>query len=137
MPSITSDSNGVPVEFYHGSHRDMLEFSAVRYDGVGGAYFTTSKQDAADYADMVCIEEGDVPTIMTAHLRLDNPFRMHGTESQEISLTRIAELKSQGYDGVIGVTDQGEDYEYVVFDPDQIAIISCDPILIPSPAARL
>ena len=70
---------------------------------------------------MVCIEDGDEETVMAVHLKLINPFLMHGIESHELSMQMIDELKARGHDGVIGVDEKScEPFEYVVFDPDQV-----------------
>jgi len=116
-----------PVIGYHGSYKEVSAFSALRYEGVGGIYFTPDIDDAWCYADAGCIEEGDVQTVMTANLTIRNPIRLFGIESQVLSVDRIAELKAQGYDAVYGISgDDGAIYEIAVFDPEQIEVIAVE-----------
>lgn len=132
MKPFILDESGQPRPFYHGSCKAIPVFGPLRYDGVGGAYFTPSHEMAVDLAIDGCMEDGDEPTVMTAHLRIANPFFMYGIDSQEITLTRIAELKALGYDGVIGHAEEGaEPFEYVAFDPDQVEVVSCDIVKAP------
>lgn len=121
MSELFSGADGQPVEFYHGSCRQIDRFSPLRYGSVGGIYFTADLSDAWNYAEMVCIEEGDEETVMAVHLKLVNPTRMSGIDSHELSVDLIDELKSKGYDGVVGIdASSGQPFEYVVFDPEQV-----------------
>lgn len=121
-----------PVVGYHGSYKEITRFSPLRYEGVGGIYFTFDVDDAWDYAENGCIEEGDVPTVMKANLRIKNPFRMYGIASQELTTDQIAEIKGLGHDAVFGVSNShGQVYEVAVFDPEQIAIVAVEKRLGP------
>jgi hypothetical protein len=130
-----TDDSGNPRPFYHGSCREIRAFSPLRWQGVGGIYLTADRADAEDYARCACIEDGDVPTVMTAYLRMTNPATLAGTASQELTTDLIAGLKARGHDGVVGTNNKGEVYEYVAFDPDQVEIVAVDVIdLEPAPA---
>ena len=125
-----------PVIGYHGSYKEVSAFSALRYEGVGGIYFTFDVDDAWDYADNGCIEEGDIPTVMTANLTIRNPVRLFGTDSQVLTIDRIADLKAQGYDAVYGIAgNDGAVYEIAVFDPEQIEVIAVETRQEPEEAA--
>lgn len=129
------DETVEPVVGYHGSYKEISSFSAMRYEGVGGIYFTPDLDDAWGYADASCIEEGDVQTVMAARLSIRNPIYLVGTDSQVLSLDRIAELKEQGFDAVYGVTEIGGPvYEIAVFDPGQIEIVHVERRLEPEVA---
>lgn len=116
-----------PVIGYHGSYKEITRFSQLRYEGVGGIYFTFDLDDAWIYANNGCIEQGDIPTVMTANLRINSPFRMYGIASQELTTDRIAELKRLGHDAVFGVSNSnGQVHEIAVFDPEQIEIVAVE-----------
>lgn len=98
---------------------------SMSFTPTAGIYFTPIFDEAADWASCNCIDDGDRPTVMVAHLNIRNPFMMYGCESHVISVARRDELVAQGYDGVIGMGD-GVPFEYVAFDPAQVTIISVD-----------
>ncbi|GGA82551.1 hypothetical protein GCM10011385_40960 [Nitratireductor aestuarii] len=129
-----SESDNIVIG-YHGSYREITQFSALRYEGVGGIYFTLAADVAWSYAKDAYIDEDNVPTVMTASLRIRKPFPMTGIESQELTIERIAELKAQGYDAVYGMTAPGEEVvEVAVFDPDQIEITAVEARSEPEPS---
>ena len=61
------------------------------------------------------------PYVISAFIRIKNPFLMYGIDSQVLSTKQVNDLISNGYDGVLGMEDDGSVGEYVVFDPSQIA----------------
>lgn len=113
-------ADGLPLELFHGSYHAITAFRPLRWDGVGGIYFTARIDDAWDYAETNCVDEDDVPTVISVHLRIRNPKRLVGMESHVLEVERINEIKAAGHDGVIGVDEAGLPFEYVAFDPAQI-----------------
>lgn len=109
------------VTGYHGSYRPITEFVSRRFEGVGGIYFTPSMPTAADLAEMACCDDGDRATVMKATLTMTNSLEMASHESQVLTIAKIDELVSQGYDSVIGM-DAGLVAEYVVFDSEQVVV---------------
>lgn len=121
---MTSAIRNIPHELYHGSCKEIREFLPFRYEDAAGIYFTDNFDDAVDLARCNCIEDGDVPTVMVAHVDIKNPFLMYGMESHEISFSRRDELIALGrHDGVIGINPTtGERFEFVAFDPKQVTV---------------
>jgi hypothetical protein len=107
---------------YHGSHRKIDRFHPVRYEGAAGIYFTDSVDVAWEFARGACLDEGDAPTVMCVRLDLRNPIVLAGMRSQVISEIDVAAYREAGYDGAVGVDDDGQIYEYVAFDPDQVVV---------------
>jgi hypothetical protein len=118
-------TDDLPLPLFHGSSREIRTFGPLRTYDTAGIYFTPKYEDAADWAHCNSIEEGDNPTVMTAHLDIRNPFRMEGIDSQVISVERLDELIALGYDGVIGYIDDTP-FEYVAFNAEQVRIVSVD-----------
>lgn len=60
---------------------------------------------------------------MPLYVSLKNPLILRGPESSKITLMypdRVAELRSQGYDGVMAYDKNGNVTEIAVFDPQQV-----------------
>ena len=115
-------ATGAPLMVFHGTARLNRKFGSTRHPDAEGAYFTDSFSTAKDYAEMDGSVDGDQPYVISAFIRLNNPYRMYGVESHEISTQLRDELIAAGYDGVTGADEvTGEIWEYIVFDPSQIA----------------
>jgi hypothetical protein len=122
---MINGDDGQPLPLFHGSYHAIRQFRPLRGHDMAGIYFTPKFEDAVSLAHDNCVDEDDRPTVMVAHLDIRNPFVMHGIESQVISESQRDELISLGYDGVIGMS-KGVPYEYVAFDPAQVAVIAVD-----------
>jgi hypothetical protein len=116
------DGSGKPIPLFHGSYHEIRQFRPERWPDIVGIYFTPSFGDAVRLAQDNCVDEDDVPTVMEAHVDIRNPFLMYGIESHVISEHRRDELIALGHDGVIGISE-GVPFEYVAFDPAQVAVI--------------
>jgi hypothetical protein len=68
--------DGFPLLVFHGSCREIRQFSSLRMHDVAGIYFTSRLEDATDWAHCNSIEDGDTPTVMVAHLDIRNPFTL-------------------------------------------------------------
>ena len=113
------DANGKPLVVYHGSAVDRTEFRRDRSGGLAGAFFTSDKATAREYAEMDA-DDGEKPRIVSAYLSLQNPYRSTDhNEFQVLTQARRDELESQGYDGMIGEYEDGT-REYIAFRPEQI-----------------
>ena len=135
--SKVTTATGFPLMVFHGTARLNRKFGSTRHPDAEGAYFTNSFSDAKDYAEMDGSVEGDQPYVISAFIRLNNPYRMYGVESHEISTQLRDELIAAGYDGVTGADEvTGEIWEYIVFDPSQIAPFHEGVIELPCSPAR-
>ncbi len=114
---------GLPLELYHGSYKVIDDFVAKRSERVGGIYFTANIDEAWDYAKCACIEDGNCPTVMTVNLAISNPVRLTGIASQELTTEQIIGFLCQGFDGAVGVGDDGAIFEYVAFRADQVKLV--------------
>lgn len=110
------------MPLYHGSYRRIDRFHPVRYEGAAGIYFTASIDVAWDFARGACLDEADDPTVMCVRLDLRNPVVLPGISSQVISEDDVAAYREAGYDGAVGMDENGQIYEYVAFDPEQIVV---------------
>lgn len=110
------------IALYHGSYRRIETFHPIRYVGAAGVYFTPSLEQAWEYARGACIDDGDAPTVMCVRIDVRHPVVLRGIASQEIPEADVASYREAGYDGAVGVDDEGVVYEYVAFDPEQIVI---------------
>ncbi len=122
---MINGDDGLPLPLFHGSFHEIRQFRPLRWHDTAGIYFTPKFEEAADWAYCNCVDDDDSPTVMIAHLDIQNPFVMTGMESQVISVSRRDELIALGYDGVVGMIE-GVPFEYVAFDPEQVTIISVD-----------
>jgi len=115
------DADGNPLTVYHGTDAEFTEF---KIGDNGTAYFTPR----SDYS---YIENSD--KVIPAYLSLKNPYftdRQRVVEGLRSDPETVAELKAQGYDGVIyakkenllkGPLGWGNDYSQIVaFSPNQI-----------------
>ena len=132
------DENGQPLVVYHGTNIDFDEFENTnkRYktkygdfdsNGIRGFYFTPDIESAKIYSE---VREG-TPIIKEFYLSLKNPIVYNNyTDIAKITDEKVAELKSQGYDGAIYFDrgEFGETYasmtEFVAFEPEQIKSVS-------------
>jgi hypothetical protein len=138
--SIVLDSKGRPMLMFHGTARLIRQFDRSRHVDLEGAYFTPDFDVAKDYAEMDGSIDGDQPYVISAFIRLSNPYRMYEGESHVITTQLRDELVAAGYDGVIGASSPDcEPWEFVVFEPSQIAEFRDGKILLPEmeiPAVR-
>lgn len=125
------DADGNPMVVYHGTRGDITNFAPEKGAelspfsmGNKGLYFTKSISLAEAYArsrDGKRDTEGG--NIMPVYLRIERPMVIEkGADFDEamssayLSAERIAELKAQGYDGIMNHSAK----EFVAFDPEQI-----------------
>lgn len=116
------DTFGLPRLVFHGTAIPKTTFRREGGCAGVGAYFTSEKSVAQDYAEMDASVDGDKPIVMEVYLSIKNPFRMTGTDSQAISAERRDELEQLGFDGVIAEFPDG--VEYVAFNPEQIYVVA-------------
>lgn len=119
--SKVTTTTGAPLMVFHGTAREDRRFEDSRHYDLEGAYFTSHFQDAKRYACMDSEIDCEQPYVIAAFIRLNNPFVMYGIDSQVLSTRQVKDLIANGYDGVLGVNDDGSVAEYVVFDSSQIA----------------
>lgn len=120
--STVTGADGKPLMVFHGTAREDREFRSSRHYDLEGAYFTDCFKVAKDLAYMDSEIDCEQPYVISAFIRLSNPYAMDDFDSQVISTQQANDLKAAGHDGVIGVNaDTGLVSEYVVFDPAQIA----------------
>ncbi|MCM5682520.1 hypothetical protein M8A51_23570 [Schlegelella sp. S2-27] len=112
------DDVGQPLVVYHGTRKDIQQFSregesVFDYGGApdsGGIFFTSRPADAEYYAGR---QSG--ANIVPAYLSIENPKRIPVMRSLEDQAKALEQAKADGYDGAI----IGDD-EFVVFSPEQI-----------------
>lgn len=129
--SKVTDGDGKPLVVYHGTRGDIANFSpkdgaALSPFSLGnkGMYFTKKPGLADVYArSRDGTRNTDGGNVMPVYLRIENPLMINkGVDFDEhissayLSDEKIAELKSQGYDGIINDSAK----EIVAFDPEQI-----------------
>jgi diguanylate cyclase (GGDEF)-like protein len=112
------DADGKPLVVYHGTTENITAFDTAR--GAGGesrlgpgAYFTPNRERAVGYGE----------NVVSAYLALKKPYitgTAKGPDYNHIGPKRSAELKTQGYDGIILLNDREVPIEYVAFEPAQI-----------------
>jgi len=125
------DAAGDPLVVYHGTGGPAIAAFEGGRVNTRGIYFTASPHLADAYASRP--SRGGRQAIYPVYLRIENPFvverqtpdqvradRAGATERRQFSMSlsaaQIADLKAQGYDGIINHDAK----EYVVFDPAQI-----------------
>lgn len=114
------DADGRPLVVYHGTANDIKKFRTNRGAGGelgAGAYFTDSRADANTYSEGFDNRSGEYQTganVMPVYLSLNNPFISTGAED----IPTRSKLIKQGYDGVIDIGSNGN--QYVAFFPEQI-----------------
>lgn len=128
--SVAVTATGEPLRVYHGTARLDRAFRTHRFHDAAGAYFTDNYACALDYAEMDGCIDGDPYYVIEAYVRLINPVRLYGIDSHIISEAQLAEFIALGHDGVLGIDDNGVVFEYVVFDPSNIAVIEGDEVII-------
>jgi hypothetical protein len=110
------------ITLFHGSYRRIETFHPIRYVGAAGVYFTPSLEQAWEYARNACMDDGDAPTVMCVRIDVTNPVVLKGVASQEIPEVDVAAYREAGYDGAVGVDEDGVVYEYVAFGSEQVVI---------------
>lgn len=132
--STVVTETGAPLMIFHGTAREDREFRSSRHYDLEGAYFTPCYREAKSHAHMDSSIDCEQPYVISAFVRLINPFRMNNYDSQVLSTQQVIDLKARGFDGVIGVDEEtGMVGEYVAFDPSQIAQFHQGRIEIPEP----
>lgn len=113
---------------YHGSrHAKLKEFRPSTTGEFGpGVYLTSYEPTAVWYAQNA--KGPDEPTVHVVSVHPKNPF--HVTKSHWVKLTERmtprevqAALKRRGYDSIIGIGNNGYEWQLVVFDPKDIAVL--------------
>ncbi len=128
-------ADGRPMVMYHGSGADITEFKSGAQAKRGtnnGIYFTADPAYASRYAGVVT--EDRAPNVTPVYLSIQSPLVIEATQplwkriaaaargkdlrtsSMYIFDEQFAELRAQGYDGIINKAAN----EVVVFDPEQI-----------------
>jgi hypothetical protein len=121
--SLVVNSQGLPLEVYHGSHALMMsqpepESSALSGDGV---WFSESPSDAEDYG----------PHLYGAHLSIKNPMRFERTRGDAGVMDAIARARAAGHDGLIVTAPEDGDNDgmhwptnYIAFHKSQVRLVS-------------
>lgn len=115
------DKDGKPLVVYHGSASPKLAGSGAFKDRAGGSagiYFSPRSETASEYANMDSSVDGDSPYLVPVYLSIQNPKYIE--ESYDFTPEQRDKWVRHGFDGVVGVDDTGERYEYVAFHPEQI-----------------
>lgn len=136
------DANGEPLVVYHGSNASFDEFSLSghpdRLDPANGFFFTADPQYSFVRAKGF---EGENRQVYPVYLRIENPLfidrseKMEGLNAWTDARDYVADLKRQGYDGIIwGDPDDlrksprgawGDDRSQIfVFEPTQIKSVN-------------
>ena len=130
--STVTSADGKPLMVFHGTAREDREFRSSRHYDLEGAYFTDCFKVAKDLAYMDSEIDCEQPYVISAFIKLANPYQMNDFDSQVISTQQANDLKAAGHDGVIGVSpDTGLVSEYVVFDPSQIVQFHEGKLILP------
>jgi GNAT superfamily N-acetyltransferase len=123
----STSTKGVTGVVYHGSPSDFDEFDPYATMD-GGFYFTADKRLAISFSKD---EDGEIGTLYSARLTINNPkeidLRGQQQPSQEQMQTIFDQAKAKGHDGIIlhNIREfNGLGTQYVVFNPNQIKIIS-------------
>lgn len=135
--SKVTTPSGAPLMVFHGTSRDDRQFKSSRHEDLEGAYFTDLFTEAKGHAHMDSEVECEQPYVIAAFIRINNPFIMDSYDSQVLSTEQVKGLIANGYDGVLGVGEDGSVGEYVVFDPNQIAQFHEGVIELPNNQATL
>lgn len=120
--SKITNPDGAPLMVFHGTAREDRRFRASRHYDLEGAYFTPCFKEAKAHAHMDSEIDCEQPYVISAFIRMNNPFVMTGMDSHSISTAQAKSLIENGFDGVVNVDEEtGFIGEYIVFDPSQIA----------------
>ena len=116
------DSKGKPLVVYHGTPaEDFDEFKEVGQSrerwGNRGHYFTPSPEKASDYAVQTV---SGVARLVPVYLSIKNPKTLSLGDSSLITPSQMRAMIEDGYDGVIGIDQDGKPSEFVAFSPTQI-----------------
>lgn len=109
------------ITAYHGTAVLKNHFYREGSGAGVGAYFTPDFDIAKDYADLAANVDGDDPVVVEVLLAISNSYEMRNGSSNRITADERDKLEANGYDSVIGIMDDGE--EYVVFDPSLITVV--------------
>lgn len=110
------DTEGKPLQVYHGTKADIEAFVPSRGGEYGsGIYLTADEGAAGMYADRAGGEGGQ--NVMPVYVQMRNPYMAKSRE--KVRALGVKKLKNQGYDGIIATGPTGEK-QYVAFDPTQI-----------------
>lgn len=104
-----------PLELYHGSEIQNKEFDPQKSSSKLGSLFTANSKVASKYAR---------PYLYKAHLHQKNPKAILFHEYLQLrdDVQEQQRILASGHDGLI--IQNGEDYYYTVFDPDQVEVLS-------------
>ena len=132
--------DGKPLRVLHGGTGNIKKLQPGM-DGNEGIYFTSQEFDASAYADKAQRATGSSATY-PVYLNMENPYviedlsfwqklrdrnkprketekRKKSIESALFTKEKVAELKAQGFDGVINKSNN----EFIVFDPEQVVYL--------------
>lgn len=118
--SITTNSDGTPKVYYHGTKSDIESFnkdSAGKVSGFSderGFYFTEDPSYASNYSGEYV---GGGSRTMPVYLKIENPLRLNKDHAGYLSTKMKENLEAQGYDGIVAKM------ETVVWNPEQIKSI--------------
>lgn len=107
---------------YHGTSSKFNTFSVVAgprskmVNDIPAIHFNTQLQNAQRAAEFVASMEGGAPRVISAYLKVDNPYSFWDGEASRTSDNDARHTKSQGT----------KNEEWAVFDPNQIK--SADPV---------
>lgn len=114
--------DGAPLVVYHGTTADIAEMKSradlVGADWMAGMYFARDPDYASQYTYRTGPGTADYTggNVMPVYLSMKNPKSVEDSlGSTAISRAEVAELKAQGYDGIINKAGD----EYIIFDPQQ------------------
>lgn len=105
------DAGGKPLIVYHGTKHDFDTFSSdkigTNYSVSKLFYFTDAPRNADHYAEWNSTE-ADMPNVIPAYLRIENPLviRTRGHKSAASTVDRqieslLSKISSKGYDGIL------------------------------------
>jgi len=125
------DKEGKPLKVYHGTVKDFASFdTGAREDKFGrqarGAHFSVDPDYASSYAQAKGEKKGG--NVIPAYLSIKHPYVIHDPKGDRykevvtITPESYAELRDQGYDGIVyhGDDEDPDFMEVVAFEPGQI-----------------
>lgn len=114
---------------FHGTrNRDVLHLRASKSGEFGpGVYLTSFEPTAEFYAQRVA-QGPDEPTVFRVITDVTNPFVVTKSQWQKMTirstpLTVQKKLCAKNYDSIIGIANNGYEWQMIVFDPKYVHII--------------
>lgn len=113
------DADGKPLVVYHGTKGSFDRFKM----GVeGGAFFTTKRENANEYAGYwPGVGQAEGGNVMPVYLSIKNPYKVTVWQwaDTKSNILEPDEAKQQGFDGYLIAGQDGGD-TYIAFEPTQI-----------------